>query len=273
MPNIGQLQFQTPPSQLGYQMPTLFLTGSGGQGQCPRSRGCPSSSSPISARHGPRHSEADPDYLEMITPNMLLTGRSGVDLPAREYDDEDTPSKRLSYKEDLESAWWRRWVVLCFDSLIPSKAWSQARRGVKAGDVVLISYSDKSKSGTFKFGIVESVEVDLDGLVRTCVVGYRIVRSDLPVEELRLYYKGLKFKRIRVPVQRLIILLPIEEQEEPDYLSKVKSVDEEETVRKLAVSELLSDQVEIVDNVEEGEKHVDDICEQTRIEDVRDDFC
>ena len=93
-------------------------------------------------------------------------------------------------------------------------------------DVVLISYSDKSKSGTFKFGIVESVEVDPDGLIRTCVVGYRIVRSDMPVEELRLYYRGLKFKRIRVPVQRFIILLPIEEQDEPNYLSKVKAVEE-----------------------------------------------
>ena len=112
---------------------------------------------------------------------MLLTRRSGVDLPAREYDDDENPSKRLAYKEDLESAWWSRWVVQCFDSLIPSKTWSQARRGVKVGDVVLISYSDKSKSGTFKFGIVESVEVDPDGLIRTCVVGYRIVRSDMPV--------------------------------------------------------------------------------------------
>ena len=68
-------------------------------------------SRPISARYGPRHSEANQDYLELITPNMLLTWRPGVDLPAREYDDEKNPSKRLAYKEDLESAWWSRWVV------------------------------------------------------------------------------------------------------------------------------------------------------------------
>jgi hypothetical protein len=183
-------------------------------------------SRPISARYGPRHSEVDPDYLELITPNMLLTGRSGVDLPGREYAGQDTPSKRLSYKEELECAWWRRWIVQCFDSLIPSKTWTQARRGVKVGDVVLISYSDKSKSGTFKFGIVESVETDQDGLVRTCVVGYRIVRSDLPVKELRLYYRGLKYKKIRVPVQLLVVILPIEEQEEPNYLSREKKVEE-----------------------------------------------
>ena len=29
---------------------------------------------PIAARYGPRHSDSDPDYLEVITPNMLLLG-------------------------------------------------------------------------------------------------------------------------------------------------------------------------------------------------------
>ena len=52
-------------------------------------------SRPISARYGPRHAECDPDYLEFITPNMLLTARSGVDLPSREFLDDDTPAKRL----------------------------------------------------------------------------------------------------------------------------------------------------------------------------------
>ena len=94
------------------------------------------------------------------------------------------------------------------------------KRGVKQGDVVLISYSEKSKSGTFRLGIVEQVEVDDDGLVRTCTVGYRLVRSDLPPEEQRLYYKGLKYKQIRVPVQRLCVILPIEEHKEPGYLTR-----------------------------------------------------
>ena len=61
----------------------------------------------------------------------------------------------------------------CFDSLLPTKALNTARRNVAVGDVVLISYQDKSKSGTFKLGIVETVEVEQDGLVRTCQVRYR----------------------------------------------------------------------------------------------------
>ena len=177
-------------------------------------------SRPISARYGPRHAETDPDYLEMLTPNMLLTARTGVDLPVREYNDDCNPARRLAFKQELESAWWERWKVQCFDSLLPTKSWTVQKRGVKQGDVVLISYSEKSKSGTFRLGIVEQVEVDDDGLVRTCTVGYRLVRSDLPPEEQRLYYKGLKYKQIRVPVQRLCVILPIEEQKEPGYLTR-----------------------------------------------------
>ena len=79
-------------------------------------------SRPISARYGPRHSECDPDYLEIITPNMLLTARSGIDLPHREYSDEDTPSRRLIYSEELQKDWWNRWKIQCFDSLIPTKS-------------------------------------------------------------------------------------------------------------------------------------------------------
>ena len=38
------------------------------------------------------------------------------------------------------------------------------------------------------------------------------MRCDLPAEDLRIYFEGLKFKQIRVPVQRLSMILPVEEQ-------------------------------------------------------------
>ena len=67
---------------------------------------------------------------------------------------------------------------------------------------------------------MDKVELDSDGLVRTCEVAYRLVRCDLPVAELRLYLKGLKYKRIRVPIQRLCVILPVEEQDGPSILRK-----------------------------------------------------
>ena len=208
-------------------------------------------SRPVSARYGPRQADSDPDYLEIITPNMMLTARSGVDLPMREYSDEYKPSKRLAYKEELERTWWEQWKVQCFDSLLPTKTWHTGKRGVRVGDIVLISYSDKSKTGTYRLGMVDKVELDSDGLVRTCEVAYRLVRCDLPVEELRLYLKGLKYKRIRVPIQRLCVILPVEEQEGPSFLRR--SV--EETMR----SDMNREDVDGVhSDKDKVEEHIDD---------------
>ena len=210
-------------------------------------------SRPISARYGPRHGDSDPDYLEQITPNMLLTARSGVDLPVREYIDEKSPARRLAYKAELERAWWQQWKVQCFDSLLPTKAWTQEKRGVKKGDVVLISYTDKSKTGTYRLGIVEEVEIDRDGLVRTCLVGYRLVRSDLPIEELRFYYKGLKCKKLRVPVQRLCVILPVEEYGEPAFLQKAENDQDNKTIDEGNTVDDYETVADIVEETEQGE--------------------
>lgn len=212
-------------------------------------------SRPISARYGPKHAESDPDYLEVITPNMLLTARSGVDLPIREYSDEDKPSKRLAYKEDLENSWWNQWKVHCFDSLLPTQSWHQKKRGVKPGDIVLVSYTDKSKTGTFRLGRVDKIEVDEDGLVRTCVVQYRLVRSDLPKEDMMIYFKGLKCKSIRVPVQRLVMILPIEEQ-----LVEVKTedtkVENQEEINDDNLDEVVVDEEDLTGEKEQVEEIV-----------------
>ena len=81
------------------------------------------------------------------------------------------------------------------------------------GDVVLIQYEDKSKPGTFRLGVIIAVEEDRDGLVRTVTVQYSLL-ADLPVQD-RLLYRGVKKKKLRVPVQRLVLILPEEER----YLS------------------------------------------------------
>ena len=60
------------------------------------------------------------------------------------------------------------------------------------GDVVLIQYEDKSKSGTFRLGVIIAVEEDRDGLVRTVTVQYSLL-ADLPVQD-RLLYRGVKKK-------------------------------------------------------------------------------
>ena len=108
--------------------------------------------------------------------------------------------------------------------------------------------------------MVDMVELDSDGLVRTCKVAYRLVRCDLPVEELRLYLKGLKYKRIRVPIQRLCVILPVEEQDGPTFLRR--------SVEEIVRSDL---DEEVVDNVHSVENKVEEQVDDNTISDLSDD--
>ena len=59
------------------------------------------------------------------------------------------------------------------------------------------------------------------------------------MEEMRFYFKGLKYKRLRVPIQRLCVILPVEEQEGPQFLKKTFD-DNEVIVRDDDESEVIS---------------------------------
>ena len=51
----------------------------------------------------------------------------------------------------------------------------------------------------------------MDGLVHTCTVVYSLLAELKPKD--RAEYKGITKKELRVPVQRLVLILPIEEAE------------------------------------------------------------
>ena len=154
----------------------------------------------------------DADFLCPITPNMLLTGRSGGRAPLQRdvVNFEEIPQDRLSFVEELELAWWCQYKVQYFTSLIPTQKWINAKRNMRVDDVVLIEYKSKSFPGTYRLGRVKDVEVDNDNLVRTCTVVYKLVKPS--AENARDVFKDVTSKEVRLPVQRLILILPAEEQ-------------------------------------------------------------
>ena len=89
---------------------------------------------------------------------------------------------------------------------------------MKEGDIVLIQYSTKSKAGEYRLGRVVSVEIDTDNLVRTVVVKYCLIQHLTRKE--RASYKGITVKYIRVAVQRLVLIVPVEEQEDYQGVSE-----------------------------------------------------
>ena len=82
------------------------------------------------------------DFLTPITPNMLITGRSGSYPPVECEVGNDIPSERLSYIEELERSWWYQYKVQYFTSLIPTQKWLHTARNMQPGDIVLIEYKN-----------------------------------------------------------------------------------------------------------------------------------
>ena len=81
---------------------------------------------------------------------------------------------------------------------------------MRVGDIVLVQYTSKSSPGVYRLARVISVEVDeVDMLVHTCTVLYSLLAELKPAD--RLKYKGVTKKQLRVPVQRLVLILPVEE--------------------------------------------------------------
>ena len=137
---------------------------------------CIINSRPVSARMGPCGG-ANPDFVQALTPNMMLLGRTGKKQVMREYEDTSKVTERIAYVCEIERAWFNQWRVQAFTSLIPTQKWVETKRNMVEGDVVLIHYTSVVKAGTFRIGRVVLVEVDADQLVRTVIVKYSLLQN------------------------------------------------------------------------------------------------
>ena len=84
------------------------------------------------------------------------------------------------------------------------------KRNISVNDIVLIKYSMKSFPGTYCLGRVKKVDVDSDNLVRTCTVRYHLVKQITATNADTV--KDVVHKEVCVPIQRLVLILPVEEQ-------------------------------------------------------------
>ena len=85
--------------------------------------------------------------------------------------------------------------------LVNRPVWHKPGRNLCVGDVVLICQPSANK-GKYRLGVVDDVKMSTDGFVRTVTVRYVLVSADGKV----------RIMHIRRSVQRLVLILPIEEQ-------------------------------------------------------------
>ena len=151
---------------------------------------------------------ADGTY-SLITPNQLLLGRSKNILPDDTEIVDDLPMKaRYRIVHDVTTDFWKRWSAEVSPSLVVRQKWHEQSRNLRIGDLVRICEPSKLKA-KYKLGIVDAVTISSDGNVRSAIVRYVLLQKNSKGDDT------VRVIRVSRSVQRLVLILPVEEQDTP----------------------------------------------------------
>ena len=131
-----------------------------------------------------------------LSPNHLLLGRATARVPAGPFKEPTSLKKRFELVQQITNTFWRRWTRDFFPSLLIEPKWHTQKRNLLVGDIVLVQDSNHVR-GKWQIARVSKVLPGDDGLVRRVELEYK--NPD-----------GRKFTTIERPVQRLIVLVPVE---------------------------------------------------------------
>ena len=147
----------------------------------------------------------DDGTYNLVTPNQLLMGRSINRLPDDTEMTEDLGvTARYRLINHVTTTFWKSWSNDVSPTLIVRQKWHVKSRNLQTGDLVMITEPSKLKA-KYKLAIVEDVKLSRDGCVRSAALRYNNVQpgtdnpSSTPV-------------RVTRTVQRLVLVLPVEEQ-------------------------------------------------------------
>jgi len=151
-----------------------------------------------------------------LTVNMLLLGRtSTAETDVLEDEVEEADGLQLNeHQVRLFETWWKHWKVHGFHALLPFTRLKHGKRhrNLQVGDICLVQYDNKVASTYRMCRVLEVVVSQQDGCVRTVVVGLQQKdKRRRGVSGGRRAFRPLV--HLEVAVQRLVLLLPREEQE------------------------------------------------------------
>ena len=161
---------------------------------------------------GVRHHGGGTGDLCVITPALLIQG--GRICRGPEHDNNICTDMDMVARMDIVEqnfmCWWRMWLDQVWESLLPIKKWRETHQNLQVNDLVLLKYQGKYSPPVFRYAKVTKTHPDKHGLVRNVTV---ISMSKRARDGARVY-SPRKMDEQLVPVQRCVLLLPVEAQAE-----------------------------------------------------------
>lgn len=144
----------------------------------------------------------DPDFLEPLTPNHLLTGKTKIIVsPPAMFQYKDVFAvKRWKRVQYLVDQFWSRWKNEYVHQLQSRSKWQDKRRNVQIGDIVVLKEENLPRN-MWKMGKVVSVNVSDD----QCVRSVKLQMGDSNLDKLgRRVNKPCYLER---PVHKIVVLI------------------------------------------------------------------
>ena len=139
-----------------------------------------------------------PDDGTYLSPNDLLLGRCTNEVPQGPFSKSLHANQRLNFIQEIVTSFWKRWMREVFPNLVIEPKWHTERRDVKLNDVVMVQDANPVR-GEWTLGVVDEVIGSKDGRVRNVMIRYK---------------KGDTNMWIQRAVQRLIVIVPAEQEQE-----------------------------------------------------------
>ena len=115
----------------------------------------------------------DLENLDLLTPNRLLLGRNNSRSPAAPLVLSDDVKRIIEANENIFKTWFEGWLVSYVPTLVDRPKWFENDRNLSEGDIVLFLKSEKEFQNIYQYGIVKSVDVGNDGLIRTALIEFQ----------------------------------------------------------------------------------------------------
>ena len=150
-----------------------------------------------------------------ISPKDLLLGAAPTLPRAQEWQvglEEDYAGRLNSRVDNIEEKirlWWRVYSHDVFPLLVPLRKWQQTSDVLDVGAIVLVQYAARFARDRYRLGRVLKLLPGRDGLIRTVLVGMRNARKGAREPQ---GHCATGLTTLRMPVQRLVMVLPGAEQ-------------------------------------------------------------
>jgi hypothetical protein len=156
--------------------------------------------------------------LSIITPNSLLLGRSQAKNPGGwQPTTSSTKLQCFNQVQMVSDSFWNYWRKIVAPGLVTDSIWHMKKRNLQPCDVVLV-LKDSPLKAEYRLARVKATYPDKDGVVRNVWISYK----NYKVGERVVKYTGTADTDILRPVQRLALVVPVEEQTPGDQTTNLQ---------------------------------------------------